>query len=213
MINHDKYYEVKKTMKKFPRMKGESETEWCLRLREIDGSIPARSTFNMINRTKTYKQFCDLRTRYNGKKAKNKKEKEEVITIEPSEAIKAVIKSALAVNPADLPEIVPGVTEEITIEEEALIDIPDEFPMMHKLEEPIKVNVINTKITKPLMHSGLTATAWSGKYGRYLYNEKHGFIDFDATEGPDLSYTVEEWKEFFKEFKTAAKLMGVDIDE
>ena len=67
------------------------------------------------------------------------------------------------------------------------------------------------KITKPLMHSGKTAIGWRGDFGEYIYDRKHGYIDFESNDGDELSMKVESWKAFIVEFQDIAKLMGVEL--
>ena len=67
------------------------------------------------------------------------------------------------------------------------------------------------KICKPLMHSGLTASAWKGLFGRYSYDDKHDMIDYEGNDGEELSMKVESWQKFIGELKLAASLLGVEL--
>ena len=67
------------------------------------------------------------------------------------------------------------------------------------------------RITRPLMHSGMEACAWRGKCGEYRYDVKHGYIDYEGKDAESLSMTLEDWREFLQELKTAAALMGVEL--
>ena len=69
------------------------------------------------------------------------------------------------------------------------------------------------KITKPLMHSGLTACGWRGEFGSYIRDEKQDFLDADLYEGDLISMKIEDWKRFLKELYDAAALLGVDLHE
>ena len=76
---------------------------------------------------------------------------------------------------------------------------------------PVEVDRPTQKITKPLMHSGLKAIGWGGEFGKYIYNEKNGFLDVDMVSGDLISMKIEEWQRFLKELRDAAALMGVEL--
>ncbi len=77
-----------------------------------------------------------------------------------------------------------------------------------KVSEPVEDKPAQ-KITKPLCHSGLKAIGWGGEFGKYIYDEKNGFLDVDMADGDLISMKVEEWQRFLKELRDAAALMGV----
>ena len=76
---------------------------------------------------------------------------------------------------------------------------------------PVEVDRQTQKITKPLMHSGLKAVGWGGEFGRYIHDEKNGFLDVYMIGGELVSLRIEEWQRFLKELKDAALLMGVEL--
>ena len=79
-----------------------------------------------------------------------------------------------------------------------------------KVSEPVEDKPAQ-KITKPLCHSGLKAIGWGGEFGKYIYDEKNGFLDIDMVDGDLISMKIEEWQRFLKELRDAAALMGVEL--
>lgn len=71
------------------------------------------------------------------------------------------------------------------------------------------------KITKQLCYDGMSVAAVIGELGRYSRVDIKGvtYIDFDGVEGDAISMTAENWKVFMKEFRKAAMIMGVDVDD
>lgn len=67
------------------------------------------------------------------------------------------------------------------------------------------------KITQPLMHSGKKAIGWAGDFGSYIYDAKHGYIDYESNDGEEISMPVESWREWLKEIGEIAQLMGVEL--
>lgn len=67
------------------------------------------------------------------------------------------------------------------------------------------------KITKPLMHSGKKAIGWEGDFGTYIYDRRHGYIDYEGNDGDEISLTVEGWKNWLIEVRDVAQLLGVEL--
>lgn len=67
------------------------------------------------------------------------------------------------------------------------------------------------KITVPLMHSGKKAIGWQGDFGTYIYDVKHGYIDYESNDGEELSMPVEAWRNFLAEIREIGLLMGVEL--
>lgn len=67
------------------------------------------------------------------------------------------------------------------------------------------------KITKPLMHSGKKAIGWEGDFGTYIYDRRHGYIDYEGNDGDEISLTVEGWKNWLIEVREVAQLLGVEL--
>lgn len=86
-----------------------------------------------------------------------------------------------------------------------------------KIETPEgnKVEVVETpekpKITKPLMHSGKKVIGLQGDFGTYFFKEKFGIIDFDGNDSEEVSYTIDEWRNWMKEIRVVFQLMGVEL--
>ena len=74
-----------------------------------------------------------------------------------------------------------------------------------KLTDPVP------EITKPLMHSGKKAIGWSGDFGEYIYDEKHGYIYYESNDGEEISMPVASWREWLKEIREVAQLLGVEL--
>jgi len=84
----------------------------------------------------------------------------------------------------------------------------DEF--FGKCEE-MGLKVGEPKITKPLMHSGKTAIGWEGAFGTYIYDRKHGYIDYESNDGEEMSMPVDAWKDWMEEIREVAALLGVEL--
>ena len=67
------------------------------------------------------------------------------------------------------------------------------------------------KITKPLMHSGNTAIGWAGDFGDYFYDRKQDYLDYESHDGDELSMPVEAWRNWLKEIRDVAQLLGVEL--
>ena len=67
------------------------------------------------------------------------------------------------------------------------------------------------KITKPLMHSGKKAIGWQGDFGTYIYDAKHGYIDYESNDGEELSMPVEAWRNWLREIREVGLLLGVEL--
>ena len=99
----------------------------------------------------------------------------------------------------------------VELTEEEFAELTKPKPV--KVKGPVEVDRPTKKITKPLMHSGLTACGWRGEFGSYIRDEKQDFLDADLYEGDLISMKVEDWKRFLKELYDAAALLGVDLHE
>ena len=67
------------------------------------------------------------------------------------------------------------------------------------------------KITAPLMHSGKKAIGWEGDFGTYIYDAKHGYIDYENNDGDELSMPVDAWRNFLAEIREIGLLLGVEL--
>lgn len=67
------------------------------------------------------------------------------------------------------------------------------------------------KIDKPLAHSGKKAIGWEGDFGTYIYDRKQGYIDYESNDGEEISMPVDAWREWLKEIREVAQLMGVQL--
>ena len=67
------------------------------------------------------------------------------------------------------------------------------------------------KITAPLMHSGKKAIGWEGDFGTYIYDAKHGYIDYENNDGEELSMPVDAWRNFLAEIREIGLLLGVEL--
>ena len=99
-------------------------------------------------------------------------------------------------------------------------------PAVLKVDGPLKietpesnlVNVVETPekpvISKPLVYQGMTVCAINGVFGRYEYYKTGSgqYIDFEHKDIDDtISMTIEQWRDFFDEFKHAAAILGVEL--
>ena len=101
----------------------------------------------------------------------------------------------------------------VELTEEEFAELSKPKTTKAKVQGPIEVDRPTKKVTKPLMHSGLTACGWRGEFGSYIRDEKQDFLDADLYEGDLISMKVEDWKRFLKELYDAAALLGVDLHE
>lgn len=92
-----------------------------------------------------------------------------------------------------------------------------EIPMIkpENIKAPVdKKDVIYARsITKPVNYDGFDVCAVNGIFGRYSARMVNGrqWIDFDDPSGDTLSFEVDAWREFLKELKRAAAVLGVEL--
>lgn len=88
-------------------------------------------------------------------------------------------------------------------------------PLRIETPEANKVEIVEVpekpKITKPLMHSGKKVIGLQGDFGTYFFKEKFGIIDFDGNDSEEVSYTIDEWRNWMKEIRVVFQLMGVEL--
>ena len=71
------------------------------------------------------------------------------------------------------------------------------------------------KIRVPLMYDNFAVTAVKGLFGEYrrVITGIGDYIDFEPVQSDTvLSLTVNQWPEFIKELRTAAQVLGVELD-
>lgn len=78
-------------------------------------------------------------------------------------------------------------------------------------EMGLKLDREKGEITAPLMYSGKKAIGWQGDFGTYIHDVKHGYIDYESNDGEELSMSVEAWRNWLKEIREVAQLMGVEL--
>ena len=100
--------------------------------------------------------------------------------------------------------------------------LKDEAPVV-KVDGPLKIETPEAnrvtvaevpekpKITQPLMHSGKKAIGWEGDFGVYIYDRKHGYIDYESNDGEEISMPVDSWRNFLAEIREIGLLMGVEL--
>ena len=71
------------------------------------------------------------------------------------------------------------------------------------------------KITEPLKYDGFTVSAIRKDFGRYSRDtfNKTEYLDYESNDGDEISMPVEAWRRFLKELYSAARVLGVDLDE
>ena len=80
-------------------------------------------------------------------------------------------------------------------------------------EEPAEEDEPDSTV-KPAEIEGMPVLEIGGGFGRYRRSDVHGqtYIDFEPVDGSDtLSYTVEQWRNLWKEHKRAAVILGVEM--
>lgn len=111
-------------------------------------------------------------------------------------------------------------TPTLTFEEvkKSIMEIPQikvDGPLRIETPEANQVQVVEVpekaKINQPLMHSGKKAIGWEGDFGVYIYDRKHGYIDYESNDGEEISMPVDAWREWLKEIGEIAQLMGVEL--
>lgn len=117
---------------------------------------------------------------------------------------------------AELPEIIDGVTKEITVHEADMFEVPEGMVPLHMLKHPVKVNIVKDepKITKPVNYDGMIVREVEGEFARYRRTDVNGntFIDVEFPDGCDtISFTVGQWGDFRKEHNKAALILGVEL--
>lgn len=92
-------------------------------------------------------------------------------------------------------------------------------PLRIETPEAKKVEVVETpekpkQIYNPVSYDGMVIREVEGLFGRYRRSDIHNsvYIDFESTEGLEtMSFTVEQWRSFGKEFAKCARILGVEL--
>lgn len=93
--------------------------------------------------------------------------------------------------------------------------MPEAVPAVTEAEEPEEPEE-ERKDSAALTIGGYSVCGMEGTFGRYFMSHSNGqnWIDFESTDTGDmLSLTMDNWREFFREFRTVAALMGVALDD
>ncbi len=70
------------------------------------------------------------------------------------------------------------------------------------------------KICKPVIYDGMIIREVESLFGRLRRSDVHGsiYLDFEPTDFTDvLSYTVDQWRSFFRDLKDCAAILGVEL--
>lgn len=70
------------------------------------------------------------------------------------------------------------------------------------------------KICKPVIYDGMIIREVESLFGRLRRSDVHGsiYLDFEPTDSADvLSYTVDQWRSFFRDLKDCAAILGVEL--
>lgn len=70
------------------------------------------------------------------------------------------------------------------------------------------------KICKPVIYDGMIIREVESLFGRLRRSDVHGsiYLDFEPTDFADvLSYTVDQWRSFFRDLKDCAAILGVEL--
>ena len=140
----------------------------------------------------------------------------EMPTLKVDGPLKIETPEGNTIKVAELPEIIDGVTKEITVHEADMFEVPEGMVPLHMLEHPVKVNIVKDepKITQPVCYDGMTVRAIEGLFGRYRRTDINGatYIDFENPDGADiLSYTVDQWRKMRVEQANAFRILGVEL--
>lgn len=112
-------------------------------------------------------------------------------------------------------------------EKPAKVETPEAAPAMVKVDGPLvietpeagKVKIVETpekpkQIYNPVKYDGVVIREVEGLFGRYRRSDVGSavYIDFESTEGLEtMSFTVEQWRSFGKEFVKCARILGVEM--
>ena len=140
----------------------------------------------------------------------------EMPTLKVDGPLKIETPEGNTIKVAELPEIIDGVTKEITVHEADMFEVPEGMVPLHMLEHPVKVNIVKDepKITQPVCYDGMTVREIEGLFGRYRRTDINGatYIDFENPDGADiLSYTVDQWRKMRVEQANAFRILGVEL--
>lgn len=70
------------------------------------------------------------------------------------------------------------------------------------------------KICKPVIYDGMIIREVESLFGRLRRSDVQGsiYLDFEPTDFADvLSYTVDQWRSFFRDLKDCAAILGVEL--
>ena len=140
----------------------------------------------------------------------------EMPTVKVDGPLKIETPEGNTIKVAELPEIIDGVTKEITVHEADMFEVPEGMVPLHMLKHPVKVNIVKDepKITKPVNYDGMIVREVEGEFARYRRTDVNGntFIDVEFPDGCDtISFTVGQWGDFRKEHNKAALILGVEL--
>lgn len=68
-------------------------------------------------------------------------------------------------------------------------------------------------IFRPTRVSGMAVRAVEGEFGRYSFSasNERDWIDYETSDGDELSMTVDRWRGFIAELQDAAQVLGVEL--
>ena len=142
-------------------------------------------------------------------------------TVKVDGPIRIETPEANRVQVAEVPEIIDGVTKEITVHEADMFEVPEGMVPLHMLKHPVKVNIVKDEpkitkppVTKPVVYDGMIIREVEGAFGRYRYSDigTVEYIDFESTDQMDvLSLSIGQWRNFREEQRKAARILGVEL--
>lgn len=160
--------------------------------------------------------YAQIPKRIGTKRPRTEAPAAEVPTVKVDGGIRIETPEANRIQVAETPEIIDGVTKEITVHEADIFDAPEGMVPRHMLKHPVKVNIVKDKpnITKPVNYDGMIVREVEGEFARYRRTDVNGntFIDVEFPDGCDtISFTVGQWGDFRKEHNKAALILGVEL--
>lgn len=145
----------------------------------------------------------------------------EPATVKVDGPLKIETPEGTTIKVAELPEIIDGVTKEITVHEADMFEVPEGMVPLHMLKHPVKVNIVKDEpkitkppVTKPVVYDGMIIREVEGAFGRYRYSDigTVEYIDFESTDQMDvLSLSIGQWRNFREEQRKAARILGVEL--
>ena len=170
-----------------------------------------------VRRVKNSKNYQDyLKNNKEERNIRNEREALKPLTIiqEPKPEPKPM--QPLKITKTEQPTVKLSVPIRIETPEADMVQVVEtpETVSAATIKEKVADTMEALEIRNPLKYEEFTVRAIEGKFGRYFRDvtSMGDYIDYESKDGEELSMTIEQWKQFIKELKRAAQVLGVTLE-